>query len=163
MANRTIIGEQNRWVLAILFAALFASISWIAPATYLAVSPADNQMQIQSVNVEQTSNTTHNLTIEYQSQDRYPIEAQITLYKDQNESDIASESWTTSSVIPAGENKQSLTLDVAEPIANGTYYYEFDIRVHVGYNVEKEYTYTTDSFPVTNSSAPSADVRTVNR
>lgn len=156
MAN-TVLGDQNRWVLAILFAALFASISWIAPATYLAISPAENQMEIQSVDINQTSNTTHNLTIEYQSQDRYPIESQITLYKDQNQSDIARESWTSSSVIPSGENERSLTLDMTEPLANGTYYYEFEIRIHAGFNVEKKYIYTTDSFPVKNTTAMRAD------
>lgn len=151
MADDIIPAQYERWLLAILFAAMFASISWIAPATYLAVTPAENQVQIESVSINQTSNTTHNVTIDYQAQEKYPVEVEITLYQEQNESDVAIETWTTSSVIPEGEHERSLTLDVKEPLDEGIYFYEIDIRIHAGYNVEKEYSYSTDSFPAENS------------
>lgn len=156
MGDGVIPDEYDRYVLAILFAALFASISWIAPATYLAVTPPADHIEIQSVSVNQTSNTTHNVSVEYSSRDRYPVEGEITLYREESAGDVAIDSWTTSSVIPPGEHHGSIILDLTDPPPAGTYYYEFELLIHADYNVEKEYTYETDSFPIENSSDTSA-------
>lgn len=144
--------KYEKYVLAILFACLFASISWLAPAAYLTTTPPADHVEIESVSINQTTNTTHNLTVRYDSREKYPIEAQITLYQEQNDSDVSMETWSTSSVIQEGQHETSLTLDVKEPLPAGTYFYEFKLRIHAGYNVEKTYVYTTDSFPVENSS-----------
>lgn len=150
MAKDLIPDQYDRWVLAILFAALFASISWIAPATYLAVTPPSDHIEIDTVSINQTDNSTHNATVEYEARDKYPVEAQITLYQEQNESSSAVEHWTTSRVVPAGEHQAHVVLDLTEPPDEGTYYYEFKILIHADYNVEKEYVYETDSFPIEN-------------
>lgn len=151
--------EYEKYVLAILFATLFASLSWIVPAAYLSVIPPSDHVQIQSVSINQTDNTTQNVTVTYESRDKYPIEASITLYKNRNDTNAVVQKWSRSGIIRAGKYTTSTTLETAETLEPGTYYYEFKLKIHADYNVKKTYIYKTDSFPVTNSSNTKLSMR----
>lgn len=142
----------ERWVAALLIASLFAAISWLAPAMYLGMlsAPSDH-VQINSVSINQTDDQHHNVSIEYWGRDKYPIEAEITLFQEQNKSDNAIEQWTVTRVVPAGESERAISLRLNQPLPPGEYYYEFDLTVHVGYNIERQYVYQTDAFPVSDS------------
>lgn len=156
MAEDLIPDQYDRYILAILFASLFAAGSWGIPALYLTATPPADHVSIDSVTLNQTDNMTHNATVDYEARDKYPVEAEITLYQEQNGSASAVEHWTTSRIVPAGEHERTVVLDLTEPPPEGTYYYEFKILIHADYNVEKEYIYETDSFPIENKTESTA-------
>lgn len=137
-------------VLAVLFAAVFASISWIAPAMFLAASQPADHVQINSVSVNEMDNRTHNITVDYYSREKYPVETRITLFRDENGSSSAVEYWTLSEVLSPGSGTALLDLDLEEKPIEGLYYYRFRVDIHADYNIEKTYTYETDAFMVTN-------------
>lgn len=160
MANKrnegVIPAKYERFVVALLFAAIFASISWIAPMMYVTASQPADHVQINSVSVNETKNSTHNVTVDYHSRDKYPVEAQVTLFRQENGSSTAVEYWTTSAVLNAGSGTANLSLDLSGPPDPGQYYYAFNVDIHVGYNVQKTYVYETDTFSITNSTAKEA-------
>lgn len=158
-SNGVIPAQYEKYILALFFAALFASVSWITPATYIAVTPPSENVQINSVSINETSNTTHNVTVNYWSRDEYPIEVAITLYEDNNGSDVTAEKWTVSTVLPAGEGSDVLTLELQDQPDSGLYYYGFEVYIHAGYNIEKTYSYETDTFSITNQTANESEMR----
>lgn len=147
--------KYEKFVLALLFAAIFSSVGWMVPALYLQTSPPAEHVQINSVSVNETSNTTHNVTVDYHSRDRYPVDAQITLFRQHNGSSTAVEYWRTSVILPQGSGTSNLNLDLQNQPEEGLYYYAFDVDMMVGYNVQKTYEYKTDTFTITNGTTNS--------
>lgn len=137
---------RSRIGYAILFALAFAGISWMAPAAYYTMAPAESIVAIEDVGVEVEGNTTHNLTAEYDSAGRFPVEARTTLYRAEDQSDAVVQSWRHEGFLTEGGERVSLELSIDEPLPPGGYYYEIEVTYHPGYNVERTTTATTSTF-----------------
>lgn len=147
---------RSRISYAIMFAAVFAAVSWMAPAAYYSLAPAESIVEIESTEVTTVDNSTHNLSVTYESQGRYPAEAKVTLYRSEESGDAAVQTWRLDGFLEEGSGSVDLTLTLDEPPPPGGYYYEIEATFHVGYNVERQITATTSTFslpPESNATA----------
>lgn len=151
--------NDDRLVYAVLFALLFASMSWILPAGYYTMVPQDRMLSVEEVAVDATDSGEHTLNVSYESRGDYVVEAQILLFqKDENEEvDVTKQKWGIEGFIKPGTHETSLNLDIENPLASGTYFYEIRVRFRPGYNVERTAVYKTSPFTVKNNTTASTN------
>lgn len=144
----------DEYMFAIFFALLFASLSWIVPAGYYLVAPADSMIGVDEVAVDTTNPQEHVLNITYHSNGDYVVEAEVLLFEkgaDTEDVDVATRRWTVEGFIDSGTHTTTLDLDIEDPLPSGMYFYEIRIRFRPGYNVERESVYRTTPFTIENN------------
>lgn len=150
--------NDDRLVYAVLFALLFASLSWIIPAGYYTMAPQDRMLSVDEVAVDATDEDQHTLNVSYESRGDYVIEAQILLFqqKEDEKVDVAQQRWSIEGFIEPGDHETSLNLDIEKPLTSGMYFYEVRIKFRPGYNVERTEVYKTTPFSIENNSTESS-------
>lgn len=140
-------------IMAVLFAALFGSISWMAPAFIYTVADAEYHVDFTDSAVE-TNGRTHTISITYQSRAKIPAEVNIILYKDipNTTTDEQLQTWTTRGFFKQGTHTTEIELSQANIRGVGTYYYSLEAKLHIDYNVDRTVSHQTDRFIVTNES-----------
>lgn len=151
--------RRSRLFYVVLFASLFAAISWLGPAAYYQFSPAESHVSIEGTDVSVVDNETHQLEITYDARARYPVEAEITLYEQTNDTKAKIESWKFGRFVEQGRHTTSLTLELSDALEPGTYVYEIDVVIHADYNVDKQYTHQTDTITVVAENTTNSSVR----
>lgn len=143
--------DEKQVLYAVLFAAVFAAGSWLVPAAYYSAAPAGTFVQVDGVAVS-GANETLTVNATYTAEAEYPTKTTVTLYHRQNETAQSVAEWTYEGFIERGTHEVTLTLELDEPIQDGTYYIEFVITFETRFDVEKTYTQRTDAFGVVNGS-----------
>lgn len=143
--------KAEKLILVVVFALMFAGLSWIIPVAYHSASPAENYVEITDSELQIEDNTTHQLNLTYKSRGRYPVEATVSLYEEGEPVSVGS--WQMSGFIPQGSHVADLSLDRSEPLTPGTYYYSVDVRIHLEKDVLKTYYWESPRFVVSNETA----------
>lgn len=141
-------------IFAVLFAALFAAGSWMLPALYFQTTDVDTHAEIESSSVTLGPDE-HELAVTYQARAKTPVEAIIVLYRStpNSSTDKTVQTWTTRGFLQAGEHTATFTLSQDEPLEPGTYYYAFELLLHLDYNIQRSLTYRTPPFSLNRSLA----------
>lgn len=149
---------KEKWVYAIFFALLFASLSWVLPAGYYTIAPQDRMLDVEEVTVDTTNPQEHALNVTYEAKGDYVIEAQILLFQknESEEVDITQQKWEVEGFIEPGTHRTTLNLGIEKPLPSGMYYYEVRIKFRPGYNVERTAVYKTTPFSIENNSSAAA-------
>lgn len=143
----------DRVLYVLLFAAVFAALSWMVPAGYHAIQPADQYIQVQeaSVTVDENDTQVHEVAVTYWS--RTGVVVDVRLILERVESDGARsevQAWHFDTYIPQGAETVMFERTLDEPPDAGTYIYRFDATFTTRYNVEKTYSYETGQFYIVN-------------
>ena len=141
-------------IFAVLFAALFAAGSWMLPALYFQTTGVGTHVEVQSSSVTLAPDE-HELAVTYESRAKIPVEADIVLYREvpNSSTDKTMQTWTTRGFLKEGVHTATFTLSQDEPLEPGTYYYAFNLILHLDYNVERTLSYRTPPFTLNRSLA----------
>lgn len=143
----------NRVFYVIFFASLFAALSWMVPAGYHAIQPADQYIQVQESNVavNETDPSVHEIEVTYWARIGTIVDIRMILERvesDGTRSEV--QAWRFDTYIPQGANTATFHRELDEEPEGGTYVYRFDATFQTRYNVEKTYSYETGNFYIVN-------------
>lgn len=144
----------DRVLYVLLFAAVFAALSWMVPAAYHAVQPADHYLQVQeaAVSVDENDTSDHEIEVVYWSRDGTIVDVRLVLERvesDGTRSEVRA--WRFETYISEGVETATLDRELDEPPDGGSYVYRFDVEFEVRYNVQKSYSYETGTFHIVNT------------
>jgi len=143
---------------AILFALLFISVGWIAPAAYASYAPERQFIQVNEFSAEDTTTSAERHLICF---DRNIEKAQTgkvftELYLVSNENKtVEVDSRTMERYFQDGDHAIETTMPLPERLETGEYQYVLVIKMELANGrVEREFEFTSQTFSVTNGSAP---------
>lgn len=141
----------NRVLYVVLFASLFAALTWMIPAAYHAVQPAEHYFEIQdaSVAVDENDTSAHDIEAVYWARDDVVVDVRMILEaveEDGARSEV--QAWRFREFVERGSHTTTLHREVSEPLEQGTYVYRLDVTFRVEYNVQKTYSFESGRFSV---------------
>lgn len=150
----------DRVLYVLLFAAVFAALSWMVPAAYHAIQPADHYIQVQeaAVSVDENDSSVHQIEVVYWSRDGTVVDVRLILERvesDGTRSEV--QAWRFETYIPEGAETTTFDRELDEPPDGGAYVYRFDAEFQVAYNVQKSYSYETPTFHIEGTDDDDAD------
>lgn len=150
--------QINRVKAAILFAILFVTLGWIAPAAYASYAPASTYMEVHEFSAQ---NTTTNSNVHMVCFDRTVHEAHtgqafIELYLKNGDTDktVEVDSSTMERYFQEGRHDVVTPFELPNHLQEGKYQYLLVVKMElVNGRVAREFAYTSDPFYVEDSSA----------
>lgn len=150
----------DRVLYVILFAAVFAALSWMVPAAYHAVQPADHYLQVQesSVSVDENDTRVHEIEVAYWSRDGTIVDVRLILERIESDGTrIEIRAWRFETYVPKGVDGVTFERELDEAPDGGAYVYRFDVEFDIAYNVQKSYSHETDKFYIVTEDNASHD------
>lgn len=147
--------QVRRLHVALLFAILFVSVGWIAPAAYASYAPEDQFIEVHSFEAEDTdtSASEHTICFDRTVHESHSgtIYTELYLVSDSNAS-IEVDARTMNSYFEAGRHIVSTEFSLPNDLQAGEYKYLLVVEMELANGrVQREFSYTSETFTITNN------------
>lgn len=159
--------DVNRVHTAILFALLFVTVGWIAPAAYASHAPESQFIEVHSFSAQDATTADDRHLICFDRTVYEPNSGTIftELYLIDGETDTRTQvkTETMERYFQSGTSEVSTLMPLGDHIEAGEYQYMLVVEMDLTEGrVQREFTYKSDTFNITESNQTTADNNTFN-
>lgn len=145
----------NRVHTAILFAVLFITVGWIAPAAYTSYAPDSQYIEVHDFNAENatTADDSHKICFDrtVHEPNTGTVFTELSLIHSSGEREEVS-TKTFERYFQSGNEEVITGLDLPSDLKKGEYRYSLVVKMSLlNGRVAREFAYTSDSFYITDS------------
>jgi hypothetical protein len=146
--------DINRLHVAILFAILFVSVGWVAPAAYASYAPQEQFMEVHNFDAQDTTTSSerHLICLDRTVQEGHlgKIFVELRLIGEDNSVATEVDAQTMDRYFQSGHLRVETPMTLPATLEPGRYRYLMVIQMELANGrVQREFSYTSDAFNIT--------------